>query len=109
MRTEREDGLLTWMGVLNGDNDASIRIPLVSSVTKFPFGRSNIGTPSVQGFGLCSTRVDKKDAHVFLAIAIHTYNHCVCLIALPGIWYAVLPNKEDGFCGCGEAEYLYSE
>ncbi len=42
----------------------AVSIPLVSSVTKFPFGRGKIGTPSAQGSGLCSTQVDKKDTHV---------------------------------------------
>ena len=41
-----------------------VGILLVSSVTKFPFGRGNIGTPSTQGSDLCSTQVDKKDTYV---------------------------------------------
>ena len=47
------------------EKNQAVSITLVSFVTKFPFGRGNIGTPSVQGSGLSSTQVDKKDAHVF--------------------------------------------
>ena len=42
----------------------AVGVLLVFSVTTFPFKRDNIGTPSAQGSGLCSTQVDKKDAYV---------------------------------------------
>ena len=47
----------------------AVGILLVSSVTKFPFGRGSKGTPSAQGPDLCSTQVDKKDTHICWILA----------------------------------------
>jgi hypothetical protein len=53
-----------------------------------------------------STHCDACSVSIFLVIMKSTHNSCICLIALSVAWYVFFLNKEDGFCGCGEAAYI---